>query len=338
VLDSVPSQIAILGSDGVIIDVNTPWKRFGEENEGTKPEKFGPGANYFCPWSPAHGDTTNAAPAFEGVRQVQLGELEDFQIDYPCHSPQRERWFTMRVLPLTGAPGQLLVSHTDITPLKETEKNLVATLAEKEVLLREVHHRVKNNLAAIIALLDMQSRFLKHTEGREVLTELANRIRSMSLIHEKLYHSRDLAHIHFQDYLQALLSHLCTSFGSPGIRCLAEAKGVTLPLDLAVPCGMVINELVTNALKYAFPHQLLESSRHACFIRVTMHQQNDVYTLVVADNGVGLPDGYNWMNATTLGMTLVRMLGRHQLGGHLTLTNDQGLQITLTFTEQRGKQ
>jgi PAS domain S-box-containing protein len=338
VLDSAPSQIAILDNEGVIIDVNTPWNRFAEENNGTARERLGPGANYFCPWSPEHGDTTNAAPAFEGIRQVQLGELEDFQIDYPCHSPQEERWFTMRVLPLTGAPGQVLVSHTDITALKETEQHLVAALAEKEVLLREVHHRVKNNLAAIIALLDMQRRFLKDTEGLEVLTELANRIRSMSLIHEKLYRSSDLAHINFQDYLQALLSHLCTSFGSPGIRCLAEAKGVTLPLDLAVPCGMIINELVTNALKYAFPPQLLESARHACFIRVTMHQENAQYTLVVVDNGVGLPDGYDWMNATTLGMTLVRMLGRHQLGGHLTLKNDQGLQITLTFTERRGKQ
>jgi PAS domain S-box-containing protein len=337
VLDSAPSQIAILDNEGVIIDVNTPWNSFAEENNGTAREKFGPGASYFCPWSPEFGDTTNAATAFEGLRQVQLGELKDFQIDYPCHSPQIERWFTMRVLPLTGVPGQVLVSHTDITRLKETEKHLVAALAEKDVLLREVHHRVKNNLAAIIALLDMQRRFLKDSEGREVLTELANRIRSMSLIHEKLYRSSDLAHIHFQGYLQALLSHLCTSFGSPGIRCLAEANGVTLPLDLAVPCGMIINELVTNALKYAFPHQREESARHTCFIRVSMHQQNGEYTLVVADNGVGLPDGYDWMNTTTLGMTLVRMLGRHQLGGQLALNNDQGLQITLTFTERRGK-
>lgn len=224
----------------------------------------------------------------------------------------------------------------DITAWKKAEQQLHAALDEKDVLLREVHHRVKNNLAAIISLLDMQRRLLHDTTGRDVLTELAARIRSMSLIHEQLYRSNDLAHIQFQGYLQALLSHLCTSLGFPGVHCRAEAEGVALPLDLAVPCGMIINELVTNALKYAFPHQHAENDHHDCSIRVTMHQHNHRYTLMVADNGVGLPDGFDWMNATSLGMTLVRMLGRHQLGGQLSLVNNHGLQITLTFTERRG--
>lgn len=270
-------------------------------------------------------------------RQGQAGHYENrFR-----HRDGHAVWTIVSATPLKDEEDHFAGSFamfTNITARKEAEEQLHAALAEKDVLLREVHHRVKNNLAAIISLLDMQRRLFKDTVGRDALAELAGRIRSMSLIHEKLYRSSDLAHIQFHGYLQALLSHLCTSFGSPGVHCQAEAEGVALPLDLAVPCGMIINELVTNALKYAFPPQRLEDSRQACSIRVTMSQHDSGYTLVVADNGVGLPKGYDWMNATTLGMTLVRMLGRHQLGGRLSLVHDQGLRITLTFTKRRGKQ
>lgn len=337
VLDSTAAHIAILDSDGIIIDVNTPWYRFAEENNITAMEKIGPGTSYFCTWSAEHGDTTNAAPALEGIRQVQRGEREDFQIEYPCHSCSENRWFTMRVLPLDGAPGQVLVSHTDITPLKESEERLVAALAEKDVLLREVHHRVKNNLAAIISLLDMQRRLLEDAQGRDILTELGSRIRSMSLIHEKLYRADNLARIDFQDYLQSLVSHLRTSFGSPLIHCRTEAEGIKLPLDLAVPCGMIVNELVTNAIKHAFPKGQPAPGRDACHIRVGMRQSEGICTLWVADNGVGLRPGYDWTAAKTLGMVLVRMLGRHQLGGSYVLDQREGCSLTLTFNEQRGK-
>jgi PAS domain S-box-containing protein len=233
--------------------------------------------------------------------------------------------------------GTIQSIFRDISKRKQDEERLAAALAEKEVLLREVHHRVKNNLAAIISLLDMQRRFLQDPEGKTVLAELGTRIRSMSLIHEKLYRSSNLARIQFQDYLKALLSHLRTSFGSPCIECVSEAAGVELPLDLAVPCGMIINELVTNAMKYAFPNLQPGTGSHTCRIRVDMRHGNGMYHLSVADNGVGLPVGFDWLSAKTLGMTLIRMLGRHQLGGQLALDQDQETRFTLTFPAQRGK-
>ena len=241
------------------------------------------------------------------------------------------------ILEIPGQPPELFCVDIDLTERKENEEHLAAALAEKEVLLREVHHRVKNNLAAIVGLLDMQRRMLVDPQGRDILAELGGRIRSMSLIHEKLYRAENLARIDFQHYLQALISHLRTSFGSPRIHCQAEAQGVEMPLDLAVPCGMIINELVTNALKYAFPGGLPAPGNDTCRIWVRMQQENGIYTLSVADNGVGLPPEFDWTSAKTLGMVLVRMLGRHQLGGNYELDQREGLCFTLTFSEQRGR-
>ncbi len=337
ILDSTAAHIAILDSQGKIIDVNTPWTRFAQENQGTQTDRLGPGTSYFCAWDAQHGDISGAEQAFSGIRQVQCGECDSFEIEYPCHSPEENRWFSMRVLPLAGGEGQVLVSHTDVSALKQSEEHLLAALAEKEVLLREVHHRVKNNLAAIISLLDMQRRMLQDSQGRDILTELGGRIRSMGLIHEKLYRSENLARIDFQQYLKALISHLRTSYGSPVIQFRTEAQGVELPLDLAVPCGMIVNELMTNALKYAFPGGQPAPGRESCRIQVRMQQENDLYTLSVADNGVGLPPDFDWTCATTLGMVLVRMLGRHQLGGIYTIDQNDGLCFTLTFSEQRSK-
>jgi PAS domain S-box-containing protein len=338
ILDSTAAHIAILDPEGMIIDVNTPWNRFARNNNGTQIEKLGPGTSYFCSWDAQYGDTTGAEQAFAGIRQVQRGERDSFEIEYPCHSPEQNRWFSLRVLPLEGGEGQVLVSHTDVSALKLTEEHLLAALAEKEVLLREVHHRVKNNLAAIIGLLDMQRRMLDDPQGRTILTELGGRIRSMSLIHEKLYRADNLARINFQHYLTALISHLRTSFGSPRIQCRTEAPGVELPLDLAVPCGMIVNELMTNALKYAFPGGQPAPGKDSCLIQVRMRQENGLCTLTVADNGVGLPPGFDWTCATSLGMVLVRMLGRHQLGGTYTIDQQDGLCFTLTFSEHRGRQ
>jgi PAS domain S-box-containing protein len=337
ILDSTASHIAILDPQGMIIDVNTPWTRFAEDNQGTQTEKLGPGASYFCAWDAQYGDITGAAQAFAGIRQVQCGERDCFEIEYPCHSPEEMRWFSLRVLPLAGGEGQVLVSHTDVSALKQTKAHLRAALEEKEVLLREVHHRVKNNLAAIISLLDMQRRMLQDPQGREIFIELAGRIRSMSLIHEKLYRAENLARIDFQHYLKALISHLRTSYGSPRILCHTEAQGVELPLDLAVPCGMIVNELITNALKYAFPGGHPAPGKESCSVLVRMQQEQGLCTLSVADNGVGLPSGFDWTSAKTLGMVLIRMLGQHQLGGSYTIEQNDGLCFTLTFSEQRGK-
>jgi PAS domain S-box-containing protein len=220
----------------------------------------------------------------------------------------------------------------DISERKQAEAALRASLAEKEVLLREVHHRVKNNLAAIVGLFDLQRQAMDDPQAVTVLAELSCRIRSMSLVHEKLYRSDSLASIDFQEYLQSLISHLRTSFGTARIRCDIAAQGVLMPLDLAVPCGMIINELVTNALKYAFPENGTHPGNGDCRIHVAVSHDHTTFTLSVADNGIGLPADFDWSTAKTLGLTLVRMLGQHQLGGRYEVDLRQGTRFTLTFT------
>ncbi len=153
----------------------------------------------------------------------------------------------------------------------------------------------------------------------------------MSLVHEKLYRADSLARIDFQEYIQAIVSHLRTSFGSPGIICEIDAKEIGIPLDLAVPCGMIVNELVTNALKYAFPDD--RAVRDAAGDRIVVHlgRSDADLMLTVADNGVGLSPGFDWRAAKSLGMVLVKTLGEHQLRGRYAVSGDDGVRFTLTF-------
>jgi PAS domain S-box-containing protein len=248
---------------------------------------------------------------------------------YGLAAPQRNATGT-----ITGYVG----INQDITERKRSEEALRASLAEKEVLLREVHHRVKNNLAAIIGLLELQRQSLNDPTAQTVLAELSGRIRSMSLVHEKLYRSESLSEINFQDYIRNLVSHLRTSFGSPQIQCDVHAEGVNMPLDLAVPCGMIINELMTNALKYAFPDGRSASDEGTCSIAVSLTHEQGVYTLTVADNGVGLPQEFDLTTVKTLGLVMVRMLGQHQLGGHFEFFKGHGTRVRLVFQPRQRRE
>ncbi|SHO43478.1 sensor histidine kinase [Desulfopila aestuarii] len=225
-----------------------------------------------------------------------------------------------------------LIFLNDITEWKNADKALQTTLAEKEVLLREVHHRVKNNLAAIIGLFELQRRIMVDSSTRDTLAVLTSRVRAMSLVHEKLYRSDSLSEIDFQEYLQSLVSHLRTSFGSPNICCEIDAHGIRMPLDLAVPCGMIINELVTNSLKYAFPEGRAPHDAELCRIMISLVLEDGIFTLSVADNGIGLDPKFDWSQAQTLGLVLVRMLGQHQLAGRYSVDQTAGTRFTLTFS------
>jgi PAS domain S-box-containing protein len=235
-----------------------------------------------------------------------------------------------------GKPENMWSVVRDITDRKRAEETLQKSLAEKEALLREVHHRVKNNLASILALMRMQRRDTTDPSTIAALTDLGGRIESMALIHEQLYRSGNMSRIGFQEYLETLVSHLRLSLGAPAsLVSTVEAHGVSLDIDLAVPCGMMVNELVTNAIKHAFPGNAPRDGAAACEVSVSMEWDGSAYTLRVADNGVGIPEELDVRETHTMGMLLISMLGEHQLGGRLSVDRTGGTRFVLTFSPAR---
>ncbi|MFH0782215.1 MAG: PAS domain S-box protein [Pseudomonadota bacterium] len=222
---------------------------------------------------------------------------------------------------------------TDITARKQAEDALRASLLEKGILLKEVHHRVKNNLAAIMGLVETQAQALDNKTARHAMTDLAVRIKSMALVHEQLYQSEDFSRIDFQHYLETLISYLHVSYTHCSeVVVNVAAMGVEMGLNSAIPCGLLISELVTNSYKYAFPEGLPRAGAVRCEITVTVIWDGKAYTLTVADNGVGLPANVDWSTAETMGLLLVRMLGQHQLQGRIELDRRNGTTFKLWFT------
>ena len=235
----------------------------------------------------------------------------------------------MRVVDIAWEGGTAhLTAIRDITERKRIEEQMRASLREKEVLLREIHHRVKNNLQVINSLLRLQSRQIEDRRHVEAFRDCQNRIRSMALIHEALYQSEDLANIRFRDYIKSLTTHLFRSYGvSAGkIRLKIEADSLLLGIDLAIPCGLVINELVSNALKHAFP------DRREGEIKISLRSfdENQI-RLVVSDDGIGVPEDVTTRQAGSLGLHLVTILVEDQLHGEMELDRANGTEFRITF-------
>jgi PAS domain S-box-containing protein len=215
----------------------------------------------------------------------------------------------------------------DVTQRVAAQEQMRASLHEKEALLKEIHHRVKNNLQVVSSLLGLQSRAITDPETRKRFQESQNRIHSMALLHESLYQSETLSQIDFPEYIRQLAAHLFHSYGvgNDRVRLETDLQDLNLTLDTAVPCGLIINELVSNSLKYAFP-----GDRNGV-IRVAMREEPDRnITLRVADDGIGLDSSVDWATTPTLGLRLVRSLAQ-QLGGKLEVNSKQGTEIFLSF-------
>ncbi len=220
---------------------------------------------------------------------------------------------------------------SDITELKSAEDKIKASLLEKEILLKEIHHRVKNNLQVISGLLNLQSHYIKEEESKEIYRESQNRIITMALIHEELYQREDLSSIDFADFLQNLSDNLLSSYGMDRRRISIELdiKEAELIIDTAIPCGLIINELVSNSLKHAFP------GNQKGEIRVKLHSTgNKGYSLKISDNGVGFPRGMNFRQTKSLGLQLVTVLV-DQLGGTIKMVKRKGTTFNITFKEYR---
>jgi len=208
----------------------------------------------------------------------------------------------------------------DITERKRAEEAIKASLKEKELLLRELHHRVKNNLQIMSSLINFQLGYLRDKMGVEVLKELQNRLKSMSLIHEKLYKSKDLVHIDFNEYIWDLIKALYRTYGVNRARIRLEmaVKDVSLTINVAVPCALIINELVSNSLKHAFP-----KGKGKITIALSPAGKDEI-ELAVSDNGVGVSKDFDFRKTKSLGLQLVTILAEEQLHGKMELDRTEG--------------
>ena len=228
----------------------------------------------------------------------------------------------------SGQPVLLQGVAFDITETKKAAEIVKSSLREKELLLKEIHHRVKNNLQITSSLLRLQAAKIPDAAVRQVLRESQDRIRSMALVHEMLYRSQDLARVDFPQYVRALLPQLFRSYNPGGrIRYRVEIDEIVFGVDLAVPCGLIINELVANALKHAFPG---DRRGEIC---VRMRLEQDRYRLSVEDDGIGFPAGLDVSQTGTLGLQLVRTL-TEQIGGRLQEKTGQGTAFVIDLPRE----
>ncbi len=230
------------------------------------------------------------------------------------------------ILDVDGKYGGSFAVVTNITRQKYAEAQLMASLNEKELLLREIHHRVKNNLQVVSSLLRLQSRYPSDDKCREMLDQSQNRIQSMALIHEKLYQSKELGNINLEDYVKALASHLFQGFGAgcQRIKLITEIDAVSLTIDKAIHCGLLANELLSNCLKHAFPHG------KGSTIKMSFASDDGRFKFVVSDDGVGLPGDFEVTNITTMGLRLVNTLV-NQLKGELRFKSENGAWFQIIF-------
>ncbi|MGB3511724.1 MAG: PAS domain-containing protein [Microcoleaceae cyanobacterium] len=256
---------------------------------------------------------------------------EAFTMEYRLRRADGEyRWVLATGVPRFNLDGNFvgyIGSCIDISDRKQAEEQIQASLQEKEILLKEIHHRVKNNLHVISNLLDLQSDYIEDKKVQELFADSQNRIQTMALIHEQLYQSKDLGEIDFSEYLHTLIDNLFFSYGDRAstVQPIINVEPITLNIETAIPCGLLINELVTNSFKHAFPNN---KSGEVC-IELNQDTEQKIY-LTIRDNGIGIPADFDWQNTSSLGLKLVRILSK-QLKAEIEFDASNGTLVHLTF-------
>lgn len=230
----------------------------------------------------------------------------------------------------------ILVLAVDITERKQAEEKIRNALSEKEVLLREIHHRVKNNLASLISLITLHTEHISDRESLNVFRQLQSQLMAMSLVHKNLYQAENIAQIDFGEYLGHLINNVFQTFGAgQNISLNTDINHIFLNIDTAIPCGLIVNEILSNALKYAFPGGKPCRNESGCEIgiRLGSYEDNKIL-LLLSDNGTGLPQNTDWRNTETLGLKLVKILSR-QIRADLDVNIHNGTTFKLIFAEQK---
>ncbi len=323
--EKLRATLESIGDAIIIIDpeLNVTWaNRFANKNVGY----FVDQKCYFA----AHGTGEPCAdcPAIKSLKDERAYHSEKrikgpdglTKIYFVNTAPMYDKW---------GNVTGVVKSLKDITEMKRSEDLLLQSLAEKEVLLKEVYHRVKNNLQAISGLIDMQSHFTTDLWTKKVLQDSQNRILSMSLIHEKLYEREDLNRVDFGDYINSLVNHLTRIYRAEekGIEIEVSHEKILLNADTALPCGLIITELVSNSFKHAFP----ENGERRIKVLLT-RKGKDQFVITIEDNGTGMENDLENLRNNSLGINLVESYVEF-LSGTLEVPEEDGTQFRITFSE-----
>ncbi|EME70880.1 signal transduction histidine kinase [Paramagnetospirillum caucaseum] len=326
VVEAAPNAMVMINAAGVIEMVNAQAERmFGYSRQ----EMLGQSMEILVPERFRHAHPGLRATFTADPKSRPMGEGRDLNARRKDGS---EFPVEIGLNPMDTEDGPMVLSAiVDISDRKHKEEKIRAALREKEILLGEVHHRVKNNLQIVDSLLDLQLSKLDDPVVAGMLRDSQSRIRSMVLIHQTLYQSKDFARVDFAAFLDSLVPNLVASYGldSNRISLTLQVKDIQLPLSTAIPCGLIVNELVTNVFKHAFP-----GGRRGEIRVVLANDGDDQVALSVSDDGIGLPPGLDVENATTLGLQLVCLLAE-QLGGHIEIERSGPTRFSLHFPLQR---
>lgn len=325
-LESAPDGIIVVGSDAKILIVNSQTEKlFGYNRD----ELIGQPIEILVPLKSREDHVQYRNKYIQNPRTRPMGAgrvLSGLKKD------GSELPVEISLSPLESEQGILVMSIVrDITERRRGEELVQASLREKEALLKEIHHRVKNNLQITSSLLRLQSDYVQDPKTLEMFAESQNRIRSMALVHEKLYKSTDLSRINFSDYIESLANLLFRSLGvqTSKIRLRQNRSSIFLSIETAVPCGLIVNELISNCIKHAFPND----QGGEIYISIDSPSVNE-YKLIVADNGVGLPQEFAIDKVESLGLQLVKTLV-NQINGTLEIESNQGVRFSISFSTTR---
>ena len=253
------------------------------------------------------------------------GKIKEYEVEFLKKSQEPIYIILSATIEGNSISGMIM----DITEKKKIEKQIKSSLHDKEMLLKEIHHRVKNNLMVISSLLSLQSRYIKDETSKNIFKESQNRARSMALIHELLYQSNDLKRIDFGYYIRTLTNELFRMYVTDQslIKLNMNVEEVMVDINTAIPLGLIVNELVSNSMKHAFPND--KSGE----INIEFKSNKGIYTMIVADNGVGFPVDYDIENTDTLGLRIVNSL-TEQIEGKITIERVNGTKFTIVFREE----
>ncbi len=269
--------------------------------------------------------------------------LEGDLVGILCHETLKKRHWTFEEQDFASSLANLISLGFEASKRKKAEKKLKTSIKEKEILMREIHHRAKNNLTIISSLLGLQSRYINDKEALNVFKESQNRARSMALIHEKLYKSNELKKINFGEYIRNLTTELFNSYQtSPEIELNMDIDDIFLDISTSVSLALIVNEIITNSLKYAFPaisgygpadYKSTSLYKNKGDILVKFNKKSDGLQLIVEDNGIGFPNDLDFKNTNSLGMQLVNTLTK-QIKGTIELERTEGTRFIINFKEK----